>query len=199
MANLQIPVTKSKGTVEIDTDNLPDAVYKEALLQGLKVLVNRGMSKITKDTYTTPEELTAAAQAKAEENVIAIKEGNIKFSGGAKVKKASGAVMTEARRVARNLVKDAIKAAGMKVSHVEASEITKAANALIETDPTIIEMAKTNLEAREKVPVAAAIIAGIPISEKLVKASEARKAKDQLSAKQAGKVKPRAKQPEATA
>jgi len=36
MTIMQVPVTKGKGTVEIDTDALPQAVYEYALLQGLK-------------------------------------------------------------------------------------------------------------------------------------------------------------------
>lgn len=202
MAVLNIPVTKGKATVEIDTDSIPEEVYKEALIQGLKVLVNRGTSKITATTYPNGDELKAAAMAAAATQVEAIREGKIKFSGGAKTAKASGAVMTEARRLARNLVKDEMKRQGIKISHVEASEITKAANALLAEDPTLIETAKANLEERAKVPVKINVSA-IPISDKKVKAAEAKKAKDQLSAKQAGKVAPRAKggkgQPQATA
>lgn len=192
MAVLNIPVTKGKATVEIDTDSIPEEVYKEALIQGLKVLVNRGTSKITATTYPNGEELKSAAMEAATAQVEAIKTGKIKFSGGAKTAKASGAVMTEARRLARNLVKDEMKRQGIKISHVEASEITKAANALLAEDPTLIETAKANLEERAKVPVKINVSA-IPISDKKVKAAEAKKAKDQLSAKQAGKVAPRAK------
>lgn len=193
MAKLQVPVTKSKGSVEIDTDTIPEAVFAEALLQGLKVLVNRGMSKVTKETYPKADELKAAAQAKAEENVVAINEGKVKLSGsGGKAKKASGAVMTEARRIAKNLVKDEMKRLGIKVSHVASSEITKAANALLDEDPTILEQATANLAEREKVDVGSKIDlkALIVESPELVAKAEARKAKAKagapLSAKQAG-------------
>lgn len=201
MAVLNIPVTKGKATVEIDTDSIPEEVYKEALIQGLKVLVNRGASKITKGTTKDEDELKSLAMDKANEQVELIKTGKIKFSGGAKTTKASGAVMTEARRLARNLVKDEMKRQGIKISHVEASEITKAANALLAEDPSLIETAKANLEDRAKVPVKINVSA-IPTSPKKIAAAEAKKAKDQLSAKQAGKVAPRAKgkgQPQATA
>lgn len=191
MAMMNVPVTKGKTTVAIDTDLIPTEVYAEALLQGLKVLVNRGMSKITKETYPQAEELVAAATAKANENAADILAGKVKLSG-AKPKAASGAVMTEARRLARNLVKDEMKRQGIKISHVEASEITKAANALLAEDPTLIETAKANLEERAKVPVKINV-AAIPISDKKVKAAEARKAKDQLSKTQAGKVATRKK------
>lgn len=203
---IRVPVTKSKDFVEINTDDIPDDVYREIILQGLKVLVNRGMSKITKSSTKDEAELKALAQAQAEKNVTAIKESKIKFSAGSKAKKASGAVMTEARRLARNLIKDEMKRQGIKISHVEASEITKAANALLDEDPSIVEQAKANLAEREKVDVGAKINLKslIKTSPELVAKAEARKAKAKkdapLSAKQAGmtaKSKPKGAQPQA--
>lgn len=205
MAILNVPVTKAKGTVEIDLDTIPEEVYKEALLQGLKVLVNRGASKISKVTYPVEAELKTAALAKAQEQVEAIKAGKIKITGQKKVAGVTGAVTTEARRLARNLVKDEMKRQGIKISHVEASEITKAANELLAADtkphedgtPNLYEQAKANLEARAKVSVSSKINikALIHESPELVAKAEARKAKKDgtLSAKQAGKVKTRAK------
>jgi hypothetical protein len=183
MATLNIQVVKGKGTVEIDTDALPDAVYQEALMLGLKVLVNRGTSKITSTTYPTAPELQAAAMEQAGKEVEKIKAGTIKISGGAKVKQASGAVMTEARRLARNLVKDEIKRQGGKVSHYEASEITKAANALIASDPSLVEMAKANIAERDKVKVSADIVSTIHTSDKLIKAAEKRKEESKATSK----------------
>lgn len=197
MAKLQIPVTKSKGNfIEIDTEtDLDDAVFKEVVFQGLKVLLNRGASKITRTSTKNEDEYKAQALEKAQEQLELVKTSKIKFTGVGKEKKLSGAVNTEAMRLARNLVKDEMKKAGIKISHVEASEITKAAKEVLasENGASIIEMAKANLEERSKVPVASTIVSGIKISEKKVKAAEAKKAKDQLSAKQAGKVKVRAK------
>jgi hypothetical protein len=201
MAEISVAITKGKANVTFQTDDLPEHVYAAALALGLKELANKGMSKITKALYADPEELKAAAMAKAAENVEAINAGTIKIPGQKAASKVSGAVMTEARRIARNMVKDAIKANGGKVSHVEARDITAAANALLasEEGAGIVTQATANLAERAKVPVSLAIISAIPISEKKVKAAEAKKAKDQLSAKQAGKVKPRAKGQQAAA
>ena len=195
MAILQIPITKAKGFIAIDTETTPDDSFKEALFQGYKVLLNRGASKITKASTKDEEELKTLAMEMAQKQLELINASKIKFTGVGKEKKLSGAVNTEAMRLARNLVKDEMKKAGIKISHVEASEITKAAKEVLasENGASIIEMAKANLEERSKVPVASTIISGIKISEKKVKAAEAKKAKDQLSAKQAGKVKVRAK------
>lgn len=195
---IRVPITKAKGEfVEIDTAELPDEVYKEALLQGLKVLANRGTSKITKSTYPDADELKTAAIAKANEQVEAMKAGKIKITGGKASGKASGAVMTEARRIAKNLVKDALKANGIKISHVDASEITKAANALLAEaeGKDIIAQATANLAERAKTKIGIDVTKLVSENPTKVAKAEAKKAKDreQLSAKQAGKVKHRAK------
>lgn len=198
MAILEISVTKGAGTVSIDTDAIPVDVYSEALRLGLKEMVNRGMSKITVKGLEGEklDEARAAAMTKAAENVEAINSGKVRMgTGAAKKSKESGKVMTEARRLARNIVKDELRKAGHKVSHYAASDITAAANQLIEADPSIVEQAKANLEARETAPVKIDVAGLLKESPKLVKAAEERKAaaKDQLSAKQAGLVAKKAK------
>src|SRR6266403_969496 len=81
MAELSVPITKGKGSVTIDTETLPDEVYKEAMLLGLKELCNRGMSKLTKASTKDAEELASLAMAQAEKNVEAIAQGKIRFLG----------------------------------------------------------------------------------------------------------------------
>ena len=86
----------------------------------------------------------------------------------------------------------------MKVSHVEASEITKAARMYLESDKgaLLIEKAKANLAEREKVDVSEVIDVAsvIAVSPKLVAAAEAKKSKaGTLSKTQAGKVKTKAR------
>lgn len=209
MAKVKVPVTKGKGYIEVDTaspdkgGDLPDAVYQEAVLQGLKVLFNRGMSKLTKEAFDGDEEkLKAAAMEQAEINLAAIREGKIKYTGQ-KASKVSGEVKTEARRLARNLVKDEMKRQNIKVSHVESSEITKAANALLDSEQgeAIIKQATENIAERQKTKIAIDVTA-IPISTKKVQKAEKEKAerKAATSAAKAGKVQVRAKpQPQATA
>lgn len=201
---LKVPCTKGKATVDIITDKLPDAVYREALLQGLKVLINRGGTKITKAAYPKEEELRAKAMEHANQQVQNLYAGKIRIMG-AKADKVSGVVMTEARRLARNLVKDEMKRQGIKVSYVEASEITKAANALIAAQPEIVEQAKASLAERDKKAdevktKLSAITGGIQISAKKKAKVEAEKekAKAQLSAAKAGQTATRQK-PQATA
>jgi len=195
------------GEIEVDTAKLPDDVYREALMQGLKVIAERGMSKITKANIPDEAQRRAEIKAKAEANVQDMYDGKTKITGAAKVKKASGAVMTEAMRLARNLVKDAMKANKIKISTVKASEITKAAKALIESDASILATAEANLKAREATPLKVNIMDLIHVDPELVAKDEAKKARAKadkpLSKTQAGKVAPRAKgakpQPQANA
>jgi len=201
MAILQVPVTKAGKTafIELDTETMPEGVWAEIILQGAKVLLNRGASKITKETYPDETERQAEAMKAAEKQLEDMVAGKIKLTGTKKASaKTSGKVMTEARRLAREVVKDLMKANGIKISHVKASEITSVANDLIAQDPTFIEKAEANLAAREAIPTTAINIKDlIKVDPKLVAADEVKKAKAKanapLSAKQAGKTKARAK------
>ena len=201
MSTMNIKVTKAGKSLEVDLQELPDEAYQFVLQKGLEALLNARMSKVlTKDLEG---EKLADAQARAleiaEENLSNLKAGKItKARGGAKDangNKVAANVMTEARRLAKEVVKNEIRAAGMKISHVEASVITKAANELIAADPSFIENAKANIEARSAVKSAINIADLVHESPKLVAKAEAAKAerKTQLSAKQAGKAAPRKK------
>ena len=200
---VQVALKNAAGTVEVDTAKLPDDVYREALMQGLKVIAERGMSKITKANIPDEAERRAEIKAKAEANVQDMYDGKTKITGAKAVKKASGAVMTEAMRLARNLIKDAMKANKIKISTVKASEITKAAKAYIESNPSIIASAEANLKEREETPMTIDIKALIKVDPELVAKAEAKAAKAKadkpLSKTQAGKVAPRAKGAKPTA
>ena len=191
---LSIPCVKGKKNIDIHTGKLPESVYREALMQGLKQILNRGMTKVTKAQYPISAELEAKAMEVAAETVEAMYAGKTKIMmTGAKVAKASGAVMTEARRIARNIIKDELKAQKIKISHVAAKDITAAANAYIAENKEIIKQAEESLKAadasRTKAATAVANLAkAIPIDAKKVAKVEAdkAKAKETLSATQAG-------------
>jgi|SRR5215472_4937111 len=195
VAIYEIQVTKGKATVLVDTDEIPTEMYEQALQLGLKHMINLGASKITKANYPKPEELQAAAMAQAEVQIGLIKEGKIRGAAAKKDGKVPGKVMTEARRLARNLIKDEMKRQGIRVSHVETSEITKAVNQLLSEDDSLIKQAEVNLAEREKVPVKIDVKALIKESPTKVAAAEAKKAKARAatSAKQAAMVQPKAR------
>ena len=201
MSTMNIKVTKAGKSLEVDLQELPDEAYQFVLQKGLEALLNARMSKVlTKDLEGEKlAEAQAAALKIAEENLANLQAGKItKARGGAKDangNKVAANVMTEARRLAKEVVKNEIRAAGMKISHVEPSVITKAANELIAADPSFIEEAKANIEKRSVVKSAINIADLVHESPKLVAKAEAVKAerKTQLSAKQAAKPAPRKK------
>ncbi len=220
MAVFKIAVAKGGGVIEVDTkaDLEDDTVYAAVLMLGLKDLLNRGMTKIKSPKNLVGEDAEkakAAAMAQAQKNLEALKAGKLPRMAGQKSgdDKIPGVVMTEARRLAKNLIKDEIKAAGGKISHYEAKDITAAANAYLETDEgkSLVEVAKANVEARSKAVEAKPVTdiaelqskLGIAVSAKKVKEAEEKKKKSQeagaavLSAAQAGKVKTRTQQPKA--
>lgn len=199
MATVQIPVTKGGGAVEIDTNALPEGVYAAALLEGLKALVNKGMTKITTAKLEGADLAKAreAAMVKARENAAAMLDGTMKLPGqrATKAKGVSGAVNTEAMRIARQIIKDEMKRSGLKVSHYKASDISAAAKAYLATEhgPAIIEQAKANLAAVEHAPAESAkgLLSALTPDQGRVEAAAKKAAanKSEVSAKQSGMTK----------
>ena len=201
---IRVPITKGgKGAVvEVNIGpegDVPDAVLAEVYLQGLKVLLNRGMSKIA--TKGLEGEKLAQAQEAAMKVAVAnlekVRKGELRATRAKADGKVPGEVMTEARKLAKAMIKAGMKEAGIKVSHVEPKEITKQANELLadeEVGPEIIaqatEAVKARKEKEETIKVKLkALGAKVPVNaERKAKAeakSKAAKA-DGLSAKQAG-------------
>lgn len=203
MAIVNIPISKAGGKkIAIDSSALPDAIYSTALYEGLKVLMNARMSKITtaKLEGEALDAAHAAAWAKAEENLTMLLSGKAtKVERGASTKAAgiSREVQTEAMRLAKAIVKDEIRAAKLRPSMVPAAEITAYAKQFLEADPSIYEKAKENIANRAGIKPKVQL--NFTEDPKLVAAAEKakaeRKTERQLSAKQAGKVVPRRAKP----
>lgn len=203
MALFQVPITKGGKTafIEVNTgsadgsdpgDISDNDVMAEIILQGLKVILNRKMTKITSESYPKEEERKAAAMKVAMQNFEDMKAGEIRFAGKRPKKEISGEVMTEAMKVARAYVRQKMKDEGIKVTHVPAKEITKVAKDLVADNPELIEQAKATVEARKAKAKEINVQVNLKslVSEKLVKKDEEAKAerKAQLSAAKAGKV-----------
>jgi hypothetical protein len=135
----------------------------------------------------------------AQKNLEAMYAGEFKMGRKAsKGDKVSRELKTEAMRLARITVKDAIVKSGEKISHVAVSDITAYAADLIATDPDYYAKAKENLENNKVKPKTKIDISGLVSPELVAKAkakAEAAKAKSQdiLSKTQAGLVKGRKK------
>lgn len=132
----------------LQSDEFPAEVYKQLILDGLQVRLNARMSKISVKGLEG-EELTdaqAAVEARAEENWQALCEGKI---GRAKGVKVSGAVKARAMQKAMALAKDAIRREGYKIGAYTAAERKEMATAILESDPSLIDEAKRELEEQE--------------------------------------------------
>lgn len=162
MAILQIPITKAgKGvTFSVDTDEineLPAEVFARIVEEGMKVLLNSRMSKLeapSKLEGAALESAKTAALAKAAENLSDLKAGKlVKRSASAKASTVDRAVMTEALRLAKEVVKNEIRKAGEKPSHYAASQITAMAKEVLEADDSYLATAKANIDSRTAIVV----------------------------------------------
>lgn len=184
-----IKITKAKTSIAVEFDDLPDEVKVFIVEQGLSKLLNGATAKET--SATTPDETARAANslALANKKLDALKAGQFKRTsrGDGKV---AGVVMTEARRLAKNIIKAGIKKEGKRISDFEAKAITEAANAYIGEHPELIETAKASIEANAKLAQSVAVnVAAIPVSPAKVAKNEKKKAeaKAETLAKNAGK------------
>ncbi len=206
MSIIQVPVPKAgkEAFLSVDTDSdIPSTdIYAYLLMLGLKTVLNRGQSKVTKTDIPDDAKRQAEAMRIAGIQLEALREGKVRGAGSA-TKKASGEVMTEARRIAKAMVKDGLRAAGQKPSHIAPKVISDLAKQLIDADPSILAKAKAVVEERKAAPVSddvKALFANVKADPKLVAKAEADKAKrKQLSATQAGKTQTRAKGAQASA
>jgi hypothetical protein len=73
MSKLQIRCWKTKKYYEVDVDCIPDLVFREAVILGLRDLLNRGMNKQVGASMSFFE-------AKAKDNQAKIMSGSIRYS-----------------------------------------------------------------------------------------------------------------------
>lgn len=197
----------------VNFDEVDIETYKRWLIKGAQAeLTSARMGKkatgITKLEGAAKEKALAEFFAQCQENFTDAKAG--KALGKAKGAKVSGAVATEALRLAKLMVKQCIKDQKQKVGAYSAKEITEYAKKVLEGNPELIKKAEENLAARagdmkgvKGLDIFA--LAGDKAKSEEVKAKpkvppKKKEAGDKppLSAKQASMVAPRAK-PEAHA
>lgn len=200
------------GTMEVDTSRFDMATYKAIFVAGVESLVMKsGMSKllpgITKLEGKEQEGRIKEVREQAEKNLEAMYAGNLK---GGKAKKAAGAVNVEAMRLAKNMLRDLIKASGQKIGAYSAKEQTAAAKVILDANPHLLKLAEENLanrveEAKGAKKLDLKGLFGAKAESDEVKAKpkvppkKKEKADKPISAAQAGKVAPRQKPSGATA
>lgn len=187
MAGISIKIAKADRNVEVDWDSLPDQVKLYVVEQGLSKLLNAATTKIKKDEADAKDKAFALAEKKLDN----LKAGQVK-TRSAKSGKVAGAVMAEARRLAKAIVKAGIKAKNKKISDYAAKAITEMANLYLEGHPELITTATANVAAAEALTVGAAEavnVEAMPVDAKKVAARLAKnaEAKAATEAKNAGK------------
>jgi hypothetical protein len=210
---LKVKLKGDCGEVEVDPSKITDMdIYQYIFQVGLETIVNKvGMSKIaagiTKAQGEDKVKRTAEIVEQAQKTVQAMYDGDLK--GAKATSKRSGAVNTEAMRLAKALVKDTLRNNGYKISAFDAKEITAYAKEVLKANSELYKKAQENLEQRAALPVK-----GLDVSSMLgertgdeslkakpkVPPKPKAKAKDAImSAAEAGKVAPRQKPHAATA
>lgn len=177
----EVPIPKAgKGqTVKIHSGDLNDEIVRQAMAEGLKVLLNRKMTKVTKAEMPNDAERQEAALEIAKQNAQDLLDGKIKARASAAKAPAgvSGKVAKRALDNARQAIKDQIRRDGGKISLIKPSKITEAARKLLEARPHMLQKAADELAAIEAMGKEATIdVSDIPTDEGLVKAELKKKA-----------------------
>jgi len=203
---LKIKLKGGAGEVEVDTSRIEDmAVYQYIFQCGLETIINKvGMSKIAAGLTKLEGEEKAKAITKVTEQanltVQAMYSGDLK--GAKATSKRTGSVQTEAMRLAKAIVKQTLRDNGYKISAFDNSELTTFAKDVLAGNQDLYKTAEENLKARAALPIKGLNVAamlGERSGDESLKAKPKvppkpkGKAKDVLSAAQAGKVAPRQK------
>lgn len=203
---VSVPIAKAgdKAFLDVEIEQIPPDTWSLVILEGLKVVLNARMSTVGAVTKLEGKELEDAhahAMKIANDNRDKLMAGDLKAKTKATKSDIPREVQTEARRQAREVVRNTIRQAGGKISQYAASDITKWADAVIANDPSYIEKATAAIEARANLTQGIDLaVVGMDkdtilskVDPKKLKAAADKKAaaKSTLSATQSGKVKPR--------
>lgn len=186
---IKVKIAKAKTNIEVLFEDLPPDIQLYIVEQGLSKVLNAATAKVTKANTESEAQLAELALAEANKKLDKLKKGDLKRSSKSDGK-VPGVVMTEARRLAKNIVKASIKAQGQRISDYEAKAITEAASIYLGEHPELIEQASASIEASKNLATAAAVnVSSIPVSEVKRAKNEAKKAEARAAteAKNAGK------------
>jgi CHASE3 domain sensor protein len=190
-----VKISKAKAALTVEFDELPDAVKVYIVEEGLKKVLNSATTKVTAATVPDEDQRVAQAMAMAEKRLEALKAGKVSARASKSDGKVPGAVMTEARRQAKVIIKAQIKAANKRISDYEAKAITEAANLYLQDHPELIEAARVSIEQANALASTTAFdISGIPASPAKIAKNNAKKTaeRETTAAKTAGRPGPQA-------
>ena len=196
-----VEIAKAAAVYNIDSSKLSDELYREVVRLGLKAMMERGLAKNTKNNTSSAEDLAAKHQGPVgRELLAALLDGS--YAHGEERRRSRPCRRKSApKRCALRRTRQG-QDQGLEAEDFDfklPSDITAAAKQVLEAMPQIVDQAKANIAARGTVDGVATLDISklIHADEKQVakveKEKAERKADRQLSAKQAGKVKPRSK------
>lgn len=192
-----IVVTKAKQSIPVDWASLPPEVQLYVVKYGLEKLLNTAAGKITKNNTDSAEEMATLAMAEANKKLDALKAGKT-GRASAKASKVDRTVMTEAKRLALNVIKAGIKANNERISDYASSSLTAAAAEYLAEHPELIAMAQETVTAANVMAEVAktGVVAGIAKDPDKVKKNDAKRKTDRetTAAKKAGMPGPQASQ-----
>ncbi len=183
MSTINVQISKAKKELQISIEEFmaldPD-VQIYILEQGYGKVLNAATAKLTKakidEEGLTDEQVADQAMGLVNKRMDELKAGKVKRTRSAGKGKVPGVVMTEARRLAKNIIKAAIKASGERISAYEPKVITEAANEYLEQHPEVIEQAAASIE-QAKTLAGVADVSGIHTDAKRVAKLDAKKTK----------------------
>lgn len=183
MSTINVQISKAKQELQISVEDfmaLDVNVQIYILEQGFGKVLNAATSKLTKEKVAeeglTDEQVADQAMGLVAKRMDELKAGKVKRTRSAGKGKVPGVVMTEARRLAKNIIKAAIKASGERISAYEPKVITEAANEYLTQHPEVIEQAAASIE-QAKTLAGVADVSGIHTDAKRVAKLDAKKVK----------------------
>lgn len=187
---MKIKISKAKADLVVDFQSLPVEVQLYIVEQGLSKVLNSATAKET--AATTPDETQRGLNAMglAEKKLDSLKAGKLVARKSSGDGKTPAVVMTEARRLAKNIVKAGLKAKGKKISDFTAKAITEAANLYLADHKELVDQAKASIDAAAALAASAEVnVDAIPVDPVKVAAREKANAdkRAETAAKNAGK------------
>lgn len=190
---VRVPVVKAKAPIEVDINAIPEHMWDEVVLAGLKVVLNGGATKLTKKDEPDAEVLKTKAMALAEDRLQQMYDGVLRIGRGSAgtTKQVPGEVKIEARQMARKQIKAQLKKQGFLLRDYDPKDINAAADDLLE-GPQGDDIFKEAQEAIDKRNKKVIDLSGLKPSA-TAKAKAARKSQERkadVSAAQAGRAQP---------
>jgi hypothetical protein len=207
MSVFQIPVPKVKGKyIEIDTESLPEEVYKYVVHMGFKAILGRGATGIKRENFAKTSDYEAAIMETAEKQAEMARQGKTRLVGMGKSASAKKAdpIHTEAVRIAKKHARDVVHAQNatvenradrIKMSTITAAEWTRTAEAYISSDPDFWYKAARDSLSRAAVAPVKGVDFMPKVDSKLVEKAQAAAAAKTKAAKSKQEGKEAAKSP----